>query len=401
VEASVITKLSLRMNTYIRSTIALPLVALALEGCCVPMRGENQPARPGTRINFGEVVRQAEAARIANKFEEAARLYRMAVRARPNWKEGWGYLASSLYQLNRFVEARDAYRQTTVLTPKNAPSWAFLGLCEYELAEYRHAFDHLFKSEQLGLDADEDLIAQVKYHLAILWTTAGQFELGLQEISWFPKQNLGSPEILEVIGLSVLHLAWFPNEIPADKHELVLNAGAAGFAENSRQMEKARALYDQLVDEYPKEHNVRYARGRFLVALDPDAALKDYQSEIEISPRNVPARIQAGYLNLKMGQLDQGLKYVREALQLESKNPMAHNLLGRILEEKGQNKDAIPELVLATKLAPNHAEFHLNLARAYQKAGETTLAQKEIATFNELEKQKAEQQPTAPPPNPK
>ena len=33
----------------------------------------------------------------------------------------------------------------------------------------------------------------------------------------------------------------------------------------------------------------------------------------------------------------------------------------------------------------------MNLARAYQKAGETTLAQKEIATFNELEKKKAEQ----------
>ena len=228
-EASVIVRLESRMNTYIRSTIALPLVALAL-GYCVPMRAESGPSRAATQIKFEEVVRQAEAARSADKFEQAAKLYRIAVRARPNWTEGWGYLASSLYQLNRFAEARDAYRQTTVLTPKNAPSWAFLGLCEYELSEYRQAFDHLFKSEQLGL-TDRDLAAQVKYHLAILWTTSGQFELGLKEISWFPQQNLGSPEIIEAIGLSVLHLPWFPYEIPADKHDIVLKAGAAGFAE--------------------------------------------------------------------------------------------------------------------------------------------------------------------------
>src|SRR5437016_5563428 len=265
------------MNTFLRSAIALALVAAGLQNYCVAVQEENERGRVAAQIKFEKVARQAEAARDANKFEQAANLYRIAVRARPNWTEGWGYLASSLYQLNRFAEARDAYRQTTVLTPKNAPSWAFLGLCEYELSEYRQAFEHLFKSEQLSLGADRDLNAQVKYHLAILWDTAGQFEEGLREMTWFPEQNLGSPEILEAIGLGVLRRPWFPSEIPADKHEMVLKAGAAAFAENTRQLDKARELYEQVVAENPAERDVHYAYGRFLVKLDPDAALKEYE----------------------------------------------------------------------------------------------------------------------------
>src|SRR5258708_1205127 len=199
---SVIGRSSSPMNTFIRSTIVLALVAVALQSYCVAVQGENERARAATQIKFEEVARQAEAARNANKFEQAANLYRIAVRARPNWTEGWGYLASSLYQLNRFAEARDAYRQTTVLTPKNAPSWAFLGLCESELSECRQAFRHLFQAEHLAVGNDRDLAAQVKYHLSILWDTAGQFAEGLRGMTWFPEKNLGSQEVIDAIGLS-------------------------------------------------------------------------------------------------------------------------------------------------------------------------------------------------------
>ena len=50
--------------------------------------------------------------------------------------------------------------------------------------------------------------------------------------------------------------------------------------------------------------------------------------------------------------------------------------------------DAMPELALATRLAPKSASFHLDLARAYQKAGDKALAAKEIAAFNQLESKK-------------
>jgi len=141
---------------------------------------------------------------------------------------------------------------------------------------------------------------------------------------------------------------------------------------------------------------VHYAYGRFLTTVEPDAALQEYEKELGVSPNHVPARIEAGFLCLKMGQFDKGLKYAQEAAKIEPRNALPHNLAGRILVEMNRTAEGIPELAQATRLLPRNSSFHMNLARAYQKAGETILAQKEIATFNVLEKKRAEQQPAAP-----
>ena len=340
--------------------------------------------------SFESVSGRAAAALKANHVEEGIKLYRQAVGIRPSWAEGWGYLAAALYSVGRYPEARDAYRHTTLLTPKNGPSWGYLGLCEYEMRDYPRAFDHLAKAEQLGLGSDRDLTANVKYHLALLWDTAGQFDRGLLEMQWFAEQNLGSQDIFQAFGLSVLRRPWFPSEVPADKLPMVLTAGQASFAESIHKPEEARKLYEALVSQYGKEPDVHYAFGRFLSNLDLDAALKEYDTELEITPSNVPARIEAALLCLKAGQLEKGLAYARDAAKNEPRSPVAHNLTGRLLMELNRTAEAVPELALATQLSPKNSSFHLNLARAYQKAGDKTLAAKEMAAFNELESKRTQ-----------
>src|SRR5882724_10075347 len=108
-------------------------------------------ARPTRRTqNFSEVAHQAEKAFQENRLDDAAKFYREAVRLRPQWPEGWGYLAAAEFSRERYRAAAEAYRKTTVLTPKNGPSWMYLGFCEYELRDYRNAFAHLMRSRQLG-----------------------------------------------------------------------------------------------------------------------------------------------------------------------------------------------------------------------------------------------------------
>ncbi|MBZ5681355.1 MAG: tetratricopeptide repeat protein [Acidobacteriia bacterium] len=327
------------------------------------------------------------------------KLYRQGVDIRPTWSEGWDHLGNSLYQLERYSEARDAYREITILTPKNAASWAYLGLCEYELQDYRRAFDDMSKGEKLGIGDNRDLTGQVKYHLAVLWNTVGQFDMGLREMLWFTRQNLGSPEILEAIGLSVLRAPVLPDKVPAEKKEMLILAGGASFAANVQKMDEARKLYQQLAEKYPSEPNVHFAYGQFLSHVDIDGSLREYEKEIELSPSHVLAKLEAALLYLKEGELEKALKQAQESAKLQPQNAAAHNLSGRALTEMDRASEAIPELELATRLLPDNASFHLNLARAYQKSGEATLASKEIATFNELEKRKAEGQPASPPPN--
>ncbi len=348
---------------------------------------------------FDDVAKRADGAWKAHQLEDAARLYRQAVQLNPSWAEGWGHLASSLYQLKRYSEARVAYRKTTVLTPKNGPSWALLGLCEYELRDYRQAFDHLFKAEQMGVGADENLQALLKYHLAILWITAGQFELGMKEITWFALQNKANPDVIEATGLSVLRMALFPYEVPENKFELVMKAGAAGWANDTHHMDLAKTLYVDLVASYPKEPNVHYAYGTFLVALDQEAAVAEFEKELQITPAHVPALVEASFLCLKMGQLDKSMKLAQQAMKIEPKNYAPHNISGRILVENGEMDRGIQELEIAAKLAPGLPEPHFNLAQAYQRAGKKADAAREFAAFEKLNKQN-ERRVAAPPANP-
>lgn len=355
------------------------------------------PTKSAKPSPFNVLAKRASEAWSNHQYADAAKLYRQAVDLKPSWAEGWGFLASSLYQLENYAEARDAYRETTILTPKNAASWAYLGLCEYELKDYQRAFDDLAKAESMGLGEDHDLTAQVKYHRAILWSTAGQFEKGLGEMLFFPAHNLASPEIVQAIGLSVLRIPIFPYEVPEDKQEEIILAGEASFAANAQHMDLAQKLYQQLVDKYPQEPNVHFAYGQFLSHTDLDGAIKEYEKEVKLNPAHAYARIEAAYLYLKMGNMDKAAEQAQEAVKLQPRYAAAHNLLGRVFLEQNRTSDAVSELAQATRLAPDNSSFHLNLARAYQKAGETTLASKEISTFNELEKRKTEQQPQKPP----
>ena len=362
----------------------LPTVALLFVLGCGAVSSLAQTPHPA---GFDSLSQRASAAWNANRLDEAARLYRQALKVRPAWPEGWGYLASSLYQLKRYDEARQAYRQTTVLTPKNGPSWAWMALCEYELRDYQHAFSHFAQARKLGLGGDQPLVLNVAYRMAILWNTAGEFERGAMELKIFNQLNQKNSAVVEALGLSVLRMPKFPYEIPPAKHDLVMQAGEAGWEQNGQQLADAQKLYRQLVAAYPSEPNVHYAYGYLLGEMwELDQSLSEFERELQITPRNVPAIVQAAVLALRLGQVEKSEKLARGAIVLDPRNYAPHNLLGRILTQRGDNAKGIQELEIATRLAPNNAQAHFNLAQAYQKTGKKEDAKREFAVFMKLNK---------------
>jgi predicted Zn-dependent protease len=130
--------------------------------------------------------------------------------------------------------------------------------------------------------------------------------------------------------------------------------------------------------------------------LDQDAAVKEYEKELDVTPTHVPALVEASFLYLKMGELEKAEDRARRAIKLAPANYAPHNLLGRVLMENGKIEEGIRELKLATKLAPLNPGAHFNLAQAYQKAGKKQEADLEFATFEKLNK-RAGQAPAATP----
>jgi tetratricopeptide (TPR) repeat protein len=347
--------------------------------------GAQEPA-PVRSDRFEEVSRHANEARGQEQWDDAERLYREGVRLRPDWKEGWWSLGTILYDQNRYEAARVALSRFTVLDPKVAPSWAFLGLCEYETGKYGEALMHLEQGMNLGLDETSQLSVVTRYHAALLLTRMGEFDASLEILMRSAQQGNHGPTFEEAAGLAAMRKPLLPSELPLADRELVLQVGRAVMDTGARRTADAQNEFQSLVAAYPKEPNLHYLFGSFLLTTNPDAGMKELKKELEISPRNVPALVQIAFEHLKRGDPALALPYARTAAREDPKAFVAHIALGRALLESGDLDNGVKELETAKQLSPDSPQTHIALASAYAKAGRAADAARERAEFQKLKR---------------
>jgi tetratricopeptide (TPR) repeat protein len=373
------------MIHLLKVELSVAVLALVLPAAG-PTQTARQPRAPGARSSdFDGAARRAAEARRAGQLPQAISAYREALRLRPSWDEGWWYLGTLNYDLDAYSEARDAFRKFVTLKPEGGPSWAFLGFCEYRLKDYDLALEHVQRALQLGLAANEELHTVTRYHAAILLIRVGEFDHAFESLTVLARKADDNPKVIEAMGLDVLQMALLPAEIPAEKRELVLKAGRAGYADAASRPIDARQHYKELLERWPDTPNVHYAYGVFLLDAQPEAALAELRRELEISPGHVLARLQLAFELLMRGDYDAALPYAEEAVLRAPGLFKAHLALGRILLAKGQTERAVAELEAARLGGPGSPEAHFALSRAYAAAGRGTEAEKELSVFRELE----------------
>jgi cytochrome c-type biogenesis protein CcmH/NrfG len=76
----------------------------------------------GLAAQAPDTAAQAEAARDADRVEEAIPLYRKALAARPEWAEGWWSLGTLLYDRDDYSEAAAAFVKATAVDPQSSES---------------------------------------------------------------------------------------------------------------------------------------------------------------------------------------------------------------------------------------------------------------------------------------
>jgi predicted Zn-dependent protease len=347
--------------------------------------GAQTPA-PANADQFARISEQASEARKQERWNDAERLYRNAVRLHPDWKEGWWYLGTILYDHDRYAEAGTALRRFTVLDPKIAPAWAFLGLCEFETRKYEEALAHLEEAIRLGLDRNTQLGVVARYHLALLRTREGEFEGALEILIRFAEEGNDKPEFVEAAGLAGLRKPLLPPELQSAERELVLRVGRAVMDTGARRAADAQKDFENLVAGYPQMPNLHYLFGSYLLTSDPDAGLAQLKKELEISPGHVPALEQIAFEYLKRGDAAAALPYARNAVAADPRSVVAHIALGRALIESGDVGNGIRELQFSKKLAPENPQIRIALASAYAKAGRRAEAAQERAEFLKLKR---------------
>jgi tetratricopeptide (TPR) repeat protein len=343
-----------------------------------------QRARPK---GFDTLANAAADARAANRLDEAIALYTKAVEADPAWTEGHWHLGTIYYELDRFPEARDAFRRVTQQSETNGAAWAFKAHCEFRLKNYETSLSDFLRARALGAGDNRELQSLVLYHVAIMLSRFSDYEMALQTLNDFALAGNDSPRVIEAMGIAALRLPMLPEEVPADKREMVMMAGRASYFQAARSQVAGRRAFEELVRRYPDTPHVHYAFGVFLLTEEADEALKEFERELKVSPAHYLSMLQIAFEHIKRGDYEAARPWAKQAVEVAPNAFVARKAWGQVLLETGDVEAAVAELEAGVKMAPDSPQMRFILARAYQRAGRTEDAERERVEFAKLDRQ--------------
>jgi tetratricopeptide (TPR) repeat protein len=348
-------------------------------------------AQTSPREQFEDLARRASAA-LDSHPEEATGLFKQALALQPAWAEGWLSLGGALYQLNRYAEATDALRKGVELAPGIGTGWALLGLSESQLEDQDQALADIAKGESLGFGGHDQFEYAVRARAAQILIKSSSFDEALGQLQPLWKKPDTPPVMEMLMGLCALALSADVAQLPDKQRPLVDLAGKAAWAVSSQHPDEAAAAYKQLLEQYPNQPGVHYADGLYLMESDLNAALAEFQKEVQIDPQHWPALLAKASLEIRQGTPDQAIQTLHNAMTLvpAKYHWICHRDLGRANLDLNQPDAAITELQAAVRQKPANANVHFFLAQAYRRAGRKPDAEKEQAEF---EKMKAQQDP--------
>ena len=340
---------------------------------------------------FDELSARAQQAYEANHPEQAADLYGRAVRLRPDWAQGWWGLGMIEYERDRYPECRDALTRMVALDASAAPGWALLGLCEFRTKQYDASFQHLKKAHMLVpvTQPGGQLLDMADYHLALLLTQQGAFEVAQELLMHVARKVHTNPDMMFAAGLPSLRMPILPSDVAADQRDVVSMAGKAFWDLATQQPEVAEADFTALVSKYPKFPNVRYFYGTYLATRHPELCASEFLQELKITPDSVPARVQLTLRYILDGKLDVALKLAREAVALSPDSVGAQLALAKTLRSQGDDHGALAAYLAAERLDPVSPAIRLYLVNAYRSLDRLEDMRKEMAEYDRLKAEQA------------
>jgi len=310
-------------------TLAALVCALLTMGAAQSGTGPANPKNSNASA-YAAIAKKAEAARAADKVEEAIRLYKQLVAMKP-------------------------------------------------------ALVHLRRANDLKIPDQQSFYEVSKYHLALLFIRHGDFELATQVISEFAHRGADSVQFREAMGLAALRKPLLPNEIQPAEREMVLDAGTAVCDSQARRADKLQNDATALLSKYPTVPEVHYIVGLMFLNSDADKALDLWKQELRVSPGNLRALVSIVGEYLKRSDFQSAQQFAEQAVNSNSDHYASHAVLGQVLSDGNLDVGrGIKELELAERMAPWQAEIRFSLAKAYAKAGRKEDATRERAEFMKL-----------------
>jgi tetratricopeptide (TPR) repeat protein len=351
----------------------------------------NLPLCAQSQNTFAALSQKADAARDAERLQEAIPLYKKALTLKPAWTEGWWSLATIEYDQNAYARAARAFQRVTSLAPSNGTAFVMLGLCEFELGKEELALQHIQTGKKLGLNDDPALAKVVLYHEGVLLQRKGSFQAAQDTLEDLCLRGGEGDDLAAALGMTMLRMA--DRTAPpsgTDQSNVILGVGRAECLAGQKKYDEARPLFERLVRENAHFPNIHYAFGLFLMEIrDVPAGVEAFKQEIANDPHHVLARLRIAASLYKVDS-NAGMAYAEEAVKLAPQMGFAHYLLGLLLLDANEYQRALPELQTAQKSFPREAKLYFALGSAYSRSGRKAEAARARSTFERLNQESAE-----------
>jgi tetratricopeptide (TPR) repeat protein len=314
---------------------------------------KTHPADPEPYANLGLLEARQE------HYKEAVPLYRKALALNPSFPGLRLNLGLALFKADEMKEAVQTFEGALKSEPPSSPEvqrlTILLGMAHYGLGEFAEAAPYL---KQAAASDPQNLGLRLSLAHSCLWSK--QYQCVLDTYHEILMLNAESAEADMLAGEAL--------------DELKDNIGAT---EQFRNAVKAN----------PKEPNVHFGLGYLLWTQRQYAeAISEFQAENTNDPANLEAMLYLADAEMQSGQPEVARPLLEKVVKLNSDISLVHLDLGIVYTDTGRNEDALRELMLAAKLAPDDTNVHWRLARLYQAMGKKDQSKAEFAKTSSLHK---------------
>lgn len=158
--------------------------------------------------------------------------------------------------------------------------------------------------------------------------------------------------------------------------------GRTKYSEN--RFQEAVDSFTRVLTLHPQDVRAEYNLGLAYAGMNrDDDAVYAYQTAIvwqeHDAQQDPQPYLDLGILLAQQGHADEAIPDLQKGVELDTRNPRAHEELGRAYEQVRDLARAGSEIEKAISLAPNISALHFEMGRIYQKEGLTAQAKEEFA----------------------
>ena len=331
--------------------------------------------------------RQAEEA-LARKDADAAVIpLEKLARLTPNNPEVFANLGAVYYNQGRYAQAADAFQRALHLDPKIPNGLLMLAICDAKLGHFQEALPTLESAFRHPPSVEMGRTIGLK--LVVVYTSLDQPTKALEVIEALLNRSPNDPEVLyrasRLHGDRALQTMRRLVEVAPDSSWKHLSY--AEVLETQKRYDLAIIEYRKVIRADPEMPGVHYELGRTLLLKSPDReeardeALKEFQQDLALDPRNSAAEYEIGEICRRRGQLEPAIGHLSRAVEIDPGTEEAQIALARTLMQLHKPDKALPHLHDAIRLNPKNAVSHFLLAGAYKSLGDATDYQNEMVLF--------------------